>query len=199
MGKSGGGGARRPSASVAERGARRVRPAGPQTAEQAHAEKVARAEGSVRKAQARVDAAAQRAHAAKSAQYETKIAKLEQQLAQTRADYAAHQRGETVTAKTATPASRANKSTTAPRASKPVPIKGADLDRYSPYGKFNPYSLLEGFGHGQLRAVLSGATPARLREAVSIVQEREPGTKPTSRSAKQSMVDYIMEHVAPGN
>lgn len=80
-----------------------------------------------------------------------------------------------------------------------TPISGPDLDHYSPYGKLNPYKLLEGYGREQLRAVLKGATPTLLREAVDVVQERNPGTKPVSRSRKADMIDYITEHVAgPG-
>lgn len=81
-------------------------------------------------------------------------------------------------------------------ASKPTPIKGPDLDHYSPYGRLNPYQLLEGYGRDQLRAVLETAPADRLREAVSVVQEREPGTAPAGTRRKIDMVDFIVEHVA---
>ena len=255
MGKSGGASRRsgvssKAMRSVRERASRSSSGGGARSAkatktpEQAHAEKVARAEESVRKAQARVDAnrqrveelrqatrdpiqkayaglylapqhfkddrallraqtrlanlraanpsqtPAQRAHAAKSAQYEAKIAKARESLAKLEAEYAAHQRGETVT-----PARSSTRGAASARPAAPQPIKGPDLDRYSPYGRLNPYDLATHFGRGQLRAVLSGATPRRLRDAVDVVQERNPGTKPASRSRKADMIDYIDRYV----
>jgi hypothetical protein len=81
----------------------------------------------------------------------------------------------------------------------PKPIAGVDLDRYSPYGKLDPYQLLAGFGRDQLRAVLKGATPPLLREAVDVVQAREPNAGKVNRAKKADMIDYIVEHVAgPG-
>jgi len=47
--------------------------------------------------------------------------------------------------------------------------------------------------------VIGSATVARLREAVEVVQSREPGTAPRSRAKNADMIDYIVEHVAaPG-
>lgn len=80
----------------------------------------------------------------------------------------------------------------------PVPISGPSLDQISPYGKVNPYDLRDWYGEGQLRAVLIRLTAPSLREAVDITQSRNPETKATSRTAKQKMIDYIMEQVAPG-
>jgi hypothetical protein len=78
----------------------------------------------------------------------------------------------------------------------PRPIKGVGLENYTPYGKFDPYKLLEAYGRDQLRAVLVHATQRRLREAVGIVQEHEPHTQPANRTRNADMVDYIVEQVA---
>lgn len=81
----------------------------------------------------------------------------------------------------------------------PVPIAGRGLKNYSPYGKFDPYQLIDEYGQQQLRAVLVRATQQHLREAVEIVQAHEPGTKPASRSSNTAMIDYIVAAVAgPG-
>lgn len=132
------------------------------------------------------------AHEAKSRAYEAKIAKARDALAKLEAEYAAHQRGETKTKES----SARTRSTITPA---PRPIKGADLSTFSAFGKLDPYRVREGFGDHQLRAVLMKATLPLLREAVSVVQARRPGTQPAKLNTKKPMVDYIMEHVAPGN
>lgn len=78
----------------------------------------------------------------------------------------------------------------------PIPIKGGGIDSYGPYAKYDPYRLVEDYGRDQLRAVLVRATQKRLREGTDIVQARNPGTKPTSRSSNDAMIEYIMQHVA---
>jgi hypothetical protein len=81
----------------------------------------------------------------------------------------------------------------------PLPIRTHGLDRYTPYGKFDPYKLVYEYGEHQLRAVLVRGTLDDLREATDIVQAREQGTKPVSRRNKPDMVNYIVEKVAgPG-
>lgn len=81
----------------------------------------------------------------------------------------------------------------------PLPGRGRDLDNYDPYAKLDPYESLRDFGADQLRAFLGFQTPARLRQAVAIVQERNPGTKAKTKTKSADMIDYIVEHVAgPG-
>lgn len=81
----------------------------------------------------------------------------------------------------------------------PVPIPGPALARYNPYGKFDPYFILDAYGHDQLRAVLVRGTQRDLREAVGIVKERNPGTKPANATRNADMIDYIVQYVAgPG-
>ena len=82
----------------------------------------------------------------------------------------------------------------------PVPIRSGTPEQYTPYGKFDPYKLAYEYGTHQLRAVLVRGTQRDLREATDIVQAREPGIGPASRTKKEDMIDYIMEHVAgPGH
>jgi hypothetical protein len=77
-----------------------------------------------------------------------------------------------------------------------VPISGPDLDHFNPYARPDPYKLLDWYGRDQFRAVIVGATVQSLRELVDAVQAREPGARPASRSKKQDMIDYLVEHVA---
>jgi hypothetical protein len=83
-------------------------------------------------------------------------------------------------------------------APRPKAVSGAT--GRTPLVRFEPYQLLAEYGPDQLRAVFLRATQRQLREAVDTVQERNPGTKPTSRAQNAAMIDYIVEHVAgPGN
>ena len=78
----------------------------------------------------------------------------------------------------------------------PIPIRAGTPEQYTAYGKFDPYRLNWEYGEDQLRAVLMRGTQRDLREATTIVMTRNPGTKPTSKSNKDAMVDYIVERVA---
>ena len=77
-----------------------------------------------------------------------------------------------------------------------VPISGPELDHFNPYAKPDAYKLLDWYGHKQFRPLMEEMTPPTLRDLVASVQAREPGTKPASRTRKQDMIDYIVEHVA---
>jgi hypothetical protein len=80
----------------------------------------------------------------------------------------------------------------------PVVRNPSALVGYNPAARLNPYVLDAAYEHDQLRRVLAPLSQQALREAVEAVQARNPESKPTSRTAKQKMIDYIMEHVAPG-
>jgi hypothetical protein len=132
----------------------------------------------------------QRAHAAKSAQYETKIAKLAQQLAQTRSEYAAHQRGETV--------AKATKTTTrtaTPREAPLVPIRRdlpfRDLDASAPP---DPAYIIQAYGAHQLARALHDYGVDALKLTAANVEAKHPGTKPTNRGQKKPLIDYIVKH-----
>jgi hypothetical protein len=47
----------------------------------------------------------------------------------------------------------------------------------------------------QLCAALEREPLSRLKEAVAIVEQRHPGTKPTNKSQKASNIDYILQLV----
>jgi hypothetical protein len=70
--------------------------------------------------------------------------------------------------------------------------KDANLDPTAPP---DPYFLLDFYGAHQLALALKRYTPARLREAVKMVKQRNPRTKPKGTSG-QALIDYIVEYVA---
>ena len=79
------------------------------------------------------------------------------------------------------------------------PIHSVDPHRINPYGPLDPYVLYDGYGPQQLPNMLRTYGLERLKEAASVVQQRHPGTKPTNKSRKDSIIAYIVEHVAgPG-
>jgi hypothetical protein len=80
----------------------------------------------------------------------------------------------------------------------PVPIRSGNPEDYNPYGKFDPYQLIWEYGAHQLRAVLARGTQQDLREAVGIVESRNPGAR-APRGKNADMIEYILRHVAgPG-
>lgn len=102
-----------------------------------------------------------------------------------------------LTAVSATSSSRSR--TSSGPAPKPLSAGGNGPTRSRSFEHLDPYRVLADFGRDNLREMLSRDTQGRLRTAVTIVQERHPGTKPASRSRNADMVDYIVEHVAgPG-
>jgi hypothetical protein len=73
-----------------------------------------------------------------------------------------------------------------------TPIGDMDESLIDPYGPPNPFGLQQLYGDEQLALALNRYAPARLRGAVPIVQERYPGTKPTSMS-KAAIIEYIVK------
>jgi hypothetical protein len=75
-------------------------------------------------------------------------------------------------------------------------IEGYEMD---PAATLDPLFLLKLYGASQLRAALSEYSLAKLKEAATEIQTRNPGTKPTSKARKEAIIDYIVEKVAgPG-
>lgn len=77
-----------------------------------------------------------------------------------------------------------------------VPVKhleGYEVDLAAP---LDPYFLYEVYGAQQLPIALNLFSATRLKEAVALVQERNPSTKPTSRSRKEALIEYIIHYVA---
>lgn len=80
----------------------------------------------------------------------------------------------------------------------PMPplIRPAGLNRQTPLHILDPYEVALDYGRDQLRNVLNRATQTNLRVAVGLVQERNPGTKPTDNRTKAGLIDYLVQHVA---
>jgi hypothetical protein len=158
------------------------------------------------RAKAAANAGPKKADVAKSARYEAKIAKAEAALAATRAEYAAHQ---AATGARLTPEQQAAAREGTPRvatiasqekklpAPQPLPSAG-NWENYV-YGRAsNPYDATNLYGAHQMRALLTNLSMGALRNMSTIVQERNPGTKPARASTRAGNVEYIMQHVAPG-
>lgn len=80
-----------------------------------------------------------------------------------------------------------------------VPIGSMGDVRIDPYAPLDAYTLHQLYGSSQLRSALSVYSLPKLKQALAPVEQRHPGTKPTSRAEKDSIIDYIVEHVAgPG-
>jgi hypothetical protein len=75
-----------------------------------------------------------------------------------------------------------------------VPIKEIAGHEVNIARKLDPYFLVEVYGAHQLRDALDGQPATNLREAVAIVKERNPGTRPSGASL-QAMTDYIVQFV----
>jgi hypothetical protein len=83
----------------------------------------------------------------------------------------------------------------------PMPplIRTPGVGRQTPLDMLDPYELALDYGRDQLRNVLGRAAKTNLKVAVGLVQQRNPGTKPTDARTNQGLVDYIVQHVAgPG-
>lgn len=76
------------------------------------------------------------------------------------------------------------------------PIRHVEGREINPAAPLDPYFLLEVYGAHQLRQALELFPLSKLKEGVEAVIERNPGTKPTSKSSKVSVIDYIARYVA---
>lgn len=72
-------------------------------------------------------------------------------------------------------------------------VEGREINLAAP---LDPYFLLEVYGAHQLRQALELFPLAKLKEGLSAVMERHPGTKPASKASKAAVIDYIMRYVA---
>lgn len=72
-------------------------------------------------------------------------------------------------------------------------VEGLVFDGIKP---LDPYLLYESYGAQQLPQLLDFLSIARLKETASVVEIRNPGTKPTNRRQKASVIDYIVKYVA---
>lgn len=58
------------------------------------------------------------------------------------------------------------------------------------------YMMRQLYGQSQLRAAVSRYSATAMKQMVSEVQSRHPGTKPASASSKAAMTDYIVNQIA---
>ena len=72
-------------------------------------------------------------------------------------------------------------------------VEGREINLAAP---LDPYFLLEVYGADQLRQALELFPLTKLKEGLPAVMERHPGTKPTSRSSKAAVIDYLVRRVA---
>ena len=75
-----------------------------------------------------------------------------------------------------------------------VPIGTVNEALLDPYAPPNPWALQQLFGSEQLATVLNRYSPAKLKEALPLVQQRFPGTRPRAMT-KSGIVSYIVEKV----
>ncbi|HLZ21061.1 MAG TPA: hypothetical protein VKQ30_02920, partial [Ktedonobacterales bacterium] len=76
------------------------------------------------------------------------------------------------------------------------PVGYVDEALLNPYAPPNPYALRTLYGDHQLQLALDRYSLTKLKEAVVLVQKQNPGTKPKNMGRKESVLDYIVEHVA---
>jgi hypothetical protein len=75
------------------------------------------------------------------------------------------------------------------------PVGHVDLTLLGPDKPLDPYVLRQLYGNTQLRLALQGRSVAALKLATAIVERQHPGTKPTSRTQKAALIDYIVRLV----
>lgn len=77
-----------------------------------------------------------------------------------------------------------------------TPIRHIGGHPANPGAPPDPYYLYDLYGAHQLRRALSRYKLPELRLATQLVQERNPGTKPSNKSKRDPLIDYIVEQVA---
>lgn len=76
-----------------------------------------------------------------------------------------------------------------------IPLKTVETGEVNISAALNPYWLYEVFGANQLADALEEHALASLKEAVEFVQERHPETKPTNKSKRTTIIEYIVKYV----
>jgi hypothetical protein len=83
----------------------------------------------------------------------------------------------------------------APRQSALVPLSGTEGARFDPFAPLDPYALVNLYGPAQLQTALSGYSAATLRQAVALVRQKHPQTKPTDARKPESLIAYIVQQL----
>lgn len=75
-----------------------------------------------------------------------------------------------------------------------IPIRRIEGYRADPFSPPDPQFLIQLYGYSQLDRALQDYTASMLKETAAKVQQNHPGTKPTSKAAKQALIDYIVKY-----
>jgi hypothetical protein len=76
-----------------------------------------------------------------------------------------------------------------------TPIRHIDPKLFGPDKPLDPYLVRYAYGDDQLRPMLERFPASELKKAAAFVEERNPGTKPSSRTQKAALLNYIVTHV----
>ena len=77
-----------------------------------------------------------------------------------------------------------------------VPRKHIGAREANPGAPPDPYYLLELYEADQLPLALGRYKVPDLKLAAELVQQRNPGTKPTNKGSRDALIEYIVQHVA---
>jgi hypothetical protein len=80
-----------------------------------------------------------------------------------------------------------------------VPLPGTEGARFDPFAPLDPYALVKLYGPQQLQTALSGYSATTLRQAVALVQQRYPKTKPADARKSESLIAYIVQQLTTLN
>lgn len=75
-----------------------------------------------------------------------------------------------------------------------TPVGTVDEALLDPYGPPNPFALQQLYGNEQLALALARYTPAKLKDAVALVQQRYLGSRP-KKMTKASIIEYIVSTI----
>lgn len=88
---------------------------------------------------------------------------------------------------------KASKVAKAPKP-KLAPIKELPGFQLDATRRLDPWFILEYYGEKQLETALRMQTIGNLREAITVVEERFPGTSPKGKVTKEVAIKYILEY-----
>lgn len=79
-----------------------------------------------------------------------------------------------------------------------VPIIEPGRIGFGPNDAIDPYKLIRLYGKDQLAQALGNYLMSDLKEATEMVMQRNPGTKPKSKTRRDDLINYIVEYVIKG-
>lgn len=66
--------------------------------------------------------------------------------------------------------------------------------RLDPFAPPDPAAIVRVYGRAQLERALQDYMLDSLKETAALIEREHPGTKPTNRGQKQSVIDYIVKY-----